>query len=86
MLSRLEVSNFCSNVKFIWLQLLNTIFLFPAPLTEDFCGVEPVTHPTIELETRPPPIIDEDKLRRAYNRIDSVVLGGKITQTQFLQN
>lgn len=48
-----------------------------AQLTEDFCGVEPVTHPPIEVETRPPPLIDEDKLRKAYSRIDSVVLGGK---------
>lgn len=52
---------------------------FVAQLTEDFCGVEPVTHPPIEVETRPPPIIDEDKLRKAYSRIDSVVLGGKNT-------
>jgi contactin associated protein-like 2 len=33
-------------------------------LTEDFCGVEPVTLPPIEKETRPPPDIDEDKLRQ----------------------
>uniref|UniRef100_A0A6B2EGY6 Putative neurexin iv n=1 Tax=Phlebotomus kandelakii TaxID=1109342 RepID=A0A6B2EGY6_9DIPT len=44
-------------------------------LTEDFCGVEPVTHPPIEIETRPPPEIDEDKLRRAYNQVDSAILG-----------
>ncbi|CAD7082270.1 unnamed protein product [Hermetia illucens] len=45
------------------------------PLTEDFCGVEPVTHPPIEKETRPPPIIDEEKLRKAYNQVDSALLG-----------
>lgn len=45
-------------------------------LTEDFCGVEPVTHPPIEIETRPPPLIDEDKLRKAYNQVDSALLGG----------
>lgn len=50
---------------------------FSAQLTEDFCGVEPVTHPPIEVETRPPPLIDEDKLRKAYSRVDSVVLGSK---------
>lgn len=49
-----------------------------AQLTEDFCGVEPVTHPPIEIETRPPPLIDEDKLRKAYSRIDSVALGGNL--------
>lgn len=59
-------------------QPLNKMFIivFSAQLTEDFCGVEPVTHPPIEVETRPPPLIDEDKLRKAYSRIDSVVLGG----------
>ncbi|KAG4070327.1 hypothetical protein HA402_006469 [Bradysia odoriphaga] len=44
-------------------------------LTEDFCGVEPITHPPIEIETRRPPIIDEDKLRKAYNQVDSALLG-----------
>ncbi|KAJ6647209.1 Neurexin-4 [Pseudolycoriella hygida] len=44
-------------------------------LTEDFCGVEPVTHPPIEIETRKPPIIDEEKLRKAYNQVDSAILG-----------
>ncbi|KMY99176.1 neurexin-4 isoform X1 [Drosophila simulans] len=43
-------------------------------LTEDFCGVEPVTHPPIEIETRPPPLVDEEKLRKAYNEVDSVLL------------
>lgn len=46
-------------------------------MTEDFCGVEPITHPPIELETRKPPIIDEDKLRKAYNQVDSAILGCK---------
>ncbi|XP_065337127.1 neurexin-4 isoform X2 [Cloeon dipterum] len=44
-------------------------------LTEDFCGVEPVTHPPPELETRPPPDVDKDKLEAAYNRTNSAVLG-----------
>lgn len=52
-------------------------FVLLATLTEDFCGVEPVTHPPIQTETRPPPLIDEDKLRKAYNRFDSVLLGRK---------
>lgn len=54
---------------------LYEIFYITAPLTEDFCGVEPVTHPPIEKETRPPPIIDEEKLRKAYNQVDSALLG-----------
>lgn len=45
-------------------------------MTEDFCGVEPVTHPPIELETRRPPLVDEEKLRKAYNQVDSAILGG----------
>lgn len=51
--------------------------MFLAQLTEDFCGVEPVTHPPVEIETRPPPLIDEEKLRKAYNEVDSVLLGCK---------
>ncbi|CAM6031990.1 unnamed protein product, partial [Sphagnum compactum] len=43
-------------------------------LTEDFCGVEPVTHPPIEIETRPPPEVDEDKIR-SYQPISSAALG-----------
>ncbi|XP_065156246.1 neurexin-4 isoform X1 [Atheta coriaria] len=45
------------------------------PLTEDFCGVEPITHPPNIVETRPPPIVDEEKLRKAYNQTDSAILG-----------
>nr|CAD7425131.1 unnamed protein product [Timema monikensis] len=46
------------------------------PLNEDFCGVEPVTHPPNMVETRPPPLVDEEKLRQIYNRTDSAILGG----------
>lgn len=45
------------------------------PLTEDFCGVEPITHPPNIVETRPPPDIDEDKVRAAYNETDTALLG-----------
>lgn len=51
------------------------------PLTEDYCGVEPVTHPPDIIETRPPPFVDEDKLRQIYQRTDSAILGGKIVST-----
>jgi contactin associated protein-like 2 len=44
-------------------------------LTEDFCGVEPITHPPNLQETRPPPEIDENKVRAAYNDTDTAVLG-----------
>ncbi|XP_076625166.1 neurexin-4 isoform X4 [Colletes latitarsis] len=48
---------------------------FGTPLTEDFCGVEPITHPPDIVETRPPPQLDEDILRAAYNEIDTAILG-----------
>lgn len=51
--------------------------------TENFCGVEPVTHPPPIIETRPPPIVDEDKLRKAYNQIDSAILGSKKKYIKF---
>jgi hypothetical protein len=37
-----------------------------------------VTHPPDVIETRPPPVVDEDKLRQIYQRTDSAILGGKI--------
>lgn len=45
------------------------------PLSEDFCGVEPITHPPNIVETRPPPRVDEDKLRSAYNETEPAILG-----------
>ncbi|CAH0552688.1 unnamed protein product [Brassicogethes aeneus] len=44
-------------------------------LTEDYCGVEPITHPPNIIETRPAPILDEDLLKKAYNQTDSAILG-----------
>lgn len=55
------------------------LILIVALLTEDFCGVEPVTHPPIERETRPPPLVDEEKLRKAYNEFNSVLLACKLS-------
>lgn len=46
-----------------------------SPLTEDFCGVEPITHPPNMMETRPPPEVDEDKVRAAYHETDTAILG-----------
>jgi hypothetical protein len=47
-----------------------------AHLTEDYCGVEPVTLPPVDKETRPPPIIDEEKLR-SYDGVSAGFLGSK---------
>ncbi|KYM97578.1 PREDICTED: neurexin-4 [Cyphomyrmex costatus] len=46
-----------------------------SPVNEDFCGVEPVTHPPYIKETRPPPQVDEEKVRAAYNETDTAILG-----------
>jgi len=45
---------------------------------EDFCSVEPVTHPPEFVERRPLADLDEDKLRSIYNErvIESGILGG----------
>ncbi|XP_014245346.1 neurexin-4 isoform X1 [Cimex lectularius] len=47
-------------------------------LNEDFCGVEPITHPPNIVETRPPPDIDEDKLAEIYSDTASAVIGGVV--------
>lgn len=45
-------------------------------VTEDFCGVEPITHPPEPLETRPPLDIDQDKVNAAYHETDGAFVGG----------
>lgn len=54
---------------------VDSLFL-AALLTEDFCGVEPVTLPPIEKETRPPPLVDEDRLR-SYDGVNAGFLASK---------
>lgn len=72
MLNHLAVSSFVC----FYFCIAFDIQFFVAKLNEDFCGVEPVTHAATEVETRPPPIIDEDKLRKAYSHEHSALLGG----------
>lgn len=43
---------------------------------EDFCGVEPITHPPELMETRPPLNLDEDKVNAAYHETSSALVGG----------
>lgn len=43
-------------------------------LHEDFCGVEPVTHPPEPLETRPPPGVDLQH-ELDYHKTDEAILG-----------
>jgi hypothetical protein len=67
------------NLRFMaYYSFIHFTYSFTEPLTEDYCGVEPVTHPPDVIETRPPPVVDEDKLRQIYQRTDSAILGGKI--------
>ena len=47
----------------------------PETITEDFCGIEPVTLPPEEIETRRPPIVDEDKIEHYYHSTNSAILG-----------
>lgn len=54
--------------------------------TEDYCGVEPITHPPNIVETRPPFILDEEKLRQAYNQTDSAILGSKLLNLYQIKN
>lgn len=44
---------------------------------EDFCGLEPVTHPPEIAETRPPLDLDRDKVKAAYHETDNALIGGR---------
>ncbi|XP_011301961.1 neurexin-4 isoform X1 [Fopius arisanus] len=52
---------------------------FGGSVNEDFCGVEPITHPPNIVETRPPPVVDEEKVRAAYNETDTAILGSVLS-------
>ncbi len=56
---------------------LSNIAAIPETITEDFCGIEPVTLPPEEEETRRPPEVDEEKIEHYYysvSRIDNDLL------------
>jgi hypothetical protein len=52
-----------------------TIRATPDTVTEDFCGIEPVTLPTEEEETRRPPDIDQEAIKDLYATTNSIVMG-----------
>jgi len=54
---------------------LSNINAVPETLNEDFCGIEPVTLPPEEEETRRPPSVDEDKIEHLYATSNSEILG-----------
>ncbi|KAK2720944.1 neurexin-4-like isoform X1 [Artemia franciscana] len=54
----------------------STISSKPDGISEDFCGIEPVTHPPEERESRPPPVVDEDRVRSFYPPAQAAILGG----------
>lgn len=52
------------------------MFVTGSVLNEDFCGVEPVTHPPEAVETRPPPAVDLER-ERALNNTDEAILASE---------
>merc|ERR1711997_827233 len=47
----------------------------PKTITEDFCGIEPITLPPEEEETRRPPNVDEGKIGHHYTTTNSAIQG-----------
>ena len=64
------------------MRLIYFCFLFnqaiPETITEDFCGIEPVTLPPEEEETRRPPDVDEEAIEHLYSSTNSAWLGGAL--------
>jgi len=52
---------------------LSNIKAIPSTISEDFCGIEPVTLPPEEEETRRPPDVDEKKIEHLYRTTDSAI-------------
>ncbi|KAK7575553.1 hypothetical protein V9T40_011839 [Parthenolecanium corni] len=51
----------------------------PETVTEDFCGVEPITYPPEKNELRPSPDLDCEKVLRAYHKINVALVGVTLT-------
>ena len=54
---------------------LSNIQAVPETITEDFCGIEPVTLPPEEEERRRPPEVDEQAIEHLYDTSNSEILG-----------
>merc|ERR1712110_1046495 len=57
-------------------RLRDNIQAIPETITEDFCGIEPVTLPPEEEETRRPPDVDEEKIEHLYQTTNTAIMGG----------
>ena len=44
------------------------------PHSEDFCGIEPVTLPPEEVETRRPPAVDNEKIEQMYSASNPAII------------
>ena len=53
---------------------LDNIRATPETINEDFCGIEPVTIPPEEEETRRPPDVDEEAIGHLYHTANTTVL------------
>merc|ERR1712079_522188 len=62
----------------------DNINAIPESITEDFCGIEPVTLKPEEKETRRPPDIDQEKIKDFYDTTSSVILGVILSLIFFL--
>ena len=51
----------------------------PETMTENFCGVEPITLAPEEDETRRPPIVDDDTKDNYYHAASSAILGSTLS-------
>merc|ERR1711997_1399315 len=52
---------------------LSNIRASPTTITEDFCGIEPVTLPPEEDETRRPPDVDEEAIKHYYSATNPIL-------------
>jgi len=52
---------------------LSNIKAVPETITEDFCGIEPVTLPPEEEETRRPPDVDEEAIKHYYSATNPIL-------------
>lgn len=54
---------------------LSNINAVPETITEDFCGIEPVTLRPEEEETRRPPQVNQESIEHYYQKTNSAILG-----------